>query len=94
MSKYLNLDGLSHFKNKVQDKMQFTTMPTASSDYLNKIVQYIGITTNTYNNGAFYKCISDGLETPTYSWKIIPFETEVNASVSGDTLILTFGSSS
>ena len=52
----------------LQTKIQFSTMPTASVDYLNEIVQYIGETDATYTNGYFYKCVSDGAVTPTYSW--------------------------
>jgi len=47
---------------------QYSTMPTASIDNLGKIVQFIGTTDSTYTNGYFYKCVSDGEETPTYSW--------------------------
>ena len=43
---------------------QYSTMPTASASYADKIVQYIG-TTDTYTNGYFYKCVSDG---SSYSW--------------------------
>ena len=48
---------------------QFTTMPTASVDYVNKIVQYVGSNTQTYTNGFWYKCVSDGAASPTYSWE-------------------------
>lgn len=44
------------------------TMPTASSSLVGTIVQYVGITTANYTNGYFYKCVSDGAVTPTYSW--------------------------
>lgn len=54
-----------------QDIMQYSTIPTASVDNLGKIVQYIGTTDNTYTNGCFYKCVSDGESTPTYSWENI-----------------------
>ena len=53
------------------DLVQYATIPTASADNLGKIFQYIGITTNTYTNGCFYKCVSDGASTPTYSWEAI-----------------------
>lgn len=52
----------------LQDKMQFSEMPTASANYLDKIVQFVG-TTGTYTNGYYYKCVSDGEATPTYSWE-------------------------
>lgn len=44
------------------------TMPTASVDLVGTIVQYVGTTTANYTNGYFYKCVSDGAVTPTYSW--------------------------
>ena len=55
----------------LQAEMQLSTIPTASIDYLNKIVQYIGTNTPNYINGYFYKCVSDGAVTPTYSWERI-----------------------
>lgn len=50
-----------------QDIMQVDTMPTASADNLGKIIQWIG-GGNTYTDGYFYQCVSDGEPTPTYSW--------------------------
>ena len=44
------------------------TIPTASADLVGTIVQYVGTTTANYTNGYFYKCVSDGAVTPTYSW--------------------------
>jgi hypothetical protein len=61
------------------EAVQYDTMPTAGVDNLGKIVQYVGSTTNDYTNGYFYKCISDGEETPTYTWENI----EVQASSGG-----------
>lgn len=46
-------------------------LPTASKEYLDVIFQYVGETTADYTNGYFYKCTSDGAETPTYSWQAI-----------------------
>ena len=48
-----------------EDKFRYSTMPTASVDYLNKIVEYIGTTDATYTNGYFYQCKFDGTN---YSW--------------------------
>lgn len=47
---------------------QIATLPTASVSYLGQIYQYTGVTNSTYTNGYFYKCVSDGASTPTYSW--------------------------
>ena len=59
---------------------QVSTMPTASAANLGKIYQYVGATTETYTNGFFYECVSDGEETPTYSWAA----KEVQSGGSGD----------
>ena len=46
--------------------IQYSTMPTASSSNVGKIIQYIGTTDSTYTNGYFYI----GTETSgTYSWE-------------------------
>ena len=47
--------------------IQVATLPTASATELDKIYQYIGATDANYTNGFFYKCVSDGAVTPTYS---------------------------
>ena len=60
---------------------QYSTMPTASADYVNKVVQYIG-TTGTYINGYFYKCVNNS---GTYSW----VNQEVQAPASGAPVIGT-----
>ena len=46
--------------------LQYNSMPVASVDYLNDVVQYIGATSQDYTNGYFYKCIYD---TPSSSYK-------------------------
>ena len=75
---YLDYEGLSHTIDKIdqikQDIIQVTELPTASEDELNKIYQFTGETTADYTNGYFYKCISDGAVTPTYSWENIPVQ--------------------
>ena len=47
--------------------IQYSTMPTASAEYLGKIVFFTG-TTGTYTHGHIYECLSSGGESPTYSW--------------------------
>lgn len=49
--------------------LQIDTMPTAASSYEGVIYQFTGTTDSTYTNGRFYKCVSDGQPTPTYSWE-------------------------
>lgn len=45
--------------------IQVETLPTASATELGKIYQFIGISTENYLNGSFYKCVTDGTD---YSW--------------------------
>lgn len=82
----------AHLVNKkyVDDTViQKSTMPTASSTNLGAIVQYIGTTDSTYTNGYFYKCVSDGEETPTYSWQNISVQSggSGQSSITQDTYI-------
>lgn len=68
--------------------VQVDTLPTADASCLDKIYQYTGTTDANYTNGYFYKCVSDGQSTPTYSW------TQVNVqpgSSGGNYLPLTGG---
>ena len=65
---------------------QIATLPTASVSYLGQIYQYTGVTNSTYTNGYFYKCVSDGASTPTYSW------TQVNVQPGGSGGSYTAGS--
>ena len=75
-------------KKYVDDTViQKSTMPTASSTNLGTIIQYIGTTDSTYTNGYFYKCVSDGEETPTYSWQNI----SVQSGGSGQSAITYLG---
>ena len=52
-----------------QEIIQYSTMPTASIDYLNKIYQYIGTTDTDYTNGYFYRCELNS-ETSAYEWVV------------------------
>ena len=61
-------------KKYVDDNMgniQYSTMPTASVDFLDEIIQYTGTTSNGYTKGYFYVCESDGGDPATYSWSQI-----------------------
>ena len=51
--------------------IQVSTLPTADATEEGKIYQYVGTTDSTYTNGYFYKCVSDGQSTPTYSWTAV-----------------------
>ena len=64
----VNNNGTYSWVNQpVQDgeAIQYSTMPTASSTWVNKVVQFIGTTDNFYTNGYFYKCVDDN---GTYRW--------------------------
>ena len=52
-----------------QDTMQFSTMPTADSTTVGKIIQYVGTTNANYTNGYFYIGTTDGAAT--YGWSNI-----------------------
>ena len=52
--------------------IQFSAMPTASADYLNRVVQYIGATTTDYTSGYFYRC---ELVSGSYTWVYVPAST-------------------
>lgn len=56
--------------------VQYSVIPTASSTNEGDIIQYTGTTTSSYINGYYYKCISDGASTPTYSWQCINVQPE------------------
>ena len=44
----------------LQNQMQFSNMPEASSTNEGMIVQYVGETDSNYTNGYFYKCVDNG----------------------------------
>ena len=54
-----------------QDIIQYSTMPTASSETVGKIVQFTGTTDSTYTNGYFY--IGAG-SSGSYSWTNLPVQ--------------------
>lgn len=70
---------LSNYYTKDETIAKLTSMPTASADYLGTVVMYIGQTVaNSYTNGHFYICVSDGEQTPTYSWVELTVQNLVN----------------
>ena len=62
--------------------IQVTSLPTASASELGNIYQFVGTTTANTVNGYFYKCVSDGESTPTYSWEECPTETAETVEIS------------
>lgn len=66
--------------------IQYSTMPTASAEYLEKIVFFSG-TTGTYTHGHIYECLSSGGESPTYSWN----EVHLNPTAADQSQIVMLG---
>ena len=65
-NKFVTANDITNWNNKIT---QYNVMPTADNTYLDKIVQYTGVTNNSYINSYFYKCMSDGQTPATYYWK-------------------------
>ena len=51
---------------------QFSTFPSPSATYADKIIQYTGATNGSKKNGHFYTCVSDGSD---YRWVEIDVQT-------------------
>lgn len=64
-----------------QDIIQYSTMPAATVDNLGTIAQYIGADSLAYKSGYWYKCVSDELPFPTYSWDVIKYSADVDMSL-------------
>ena len=79
LADYTNTVDLTALLNAKQDQLQYSSLPTASEDYLGKVFEYVGETTNEFTHGYFYECVSDGEATPTYSW------VQTNVQPSGST---------
>ena len=86
LADYVSNTVLQTSLSEKEDKFKYSSMPTANEDYLNKIVQYIGTTTQDYTNGYFYKCVSDGESTPTYSWT----QTNVQSGGNSDAVTISY----
>ena len=76
---YINVNGdiQSNGKSVV---IQRSSLPTAAVTEEGNIYQYTGTTDANYINGYFYKCVSDGEETPTYSWEALTDDAPTNNS--------------
>lgn len=60
--------------NLYAPKTQYSTMPTPASIFLDKVIQYVGTTTENYSCGHFYKCVDNGTN---LVWDEIVFNGEV-----------------
>lgn len=86
-NKLVTVSTLDEFKTKIEDEIpdsvQYSTMPTASADWVGKIVQYTGTTDSTYTNGYFYKCVA-GSTSGTYEWAPVAVQEGGGSSVQSD----------
>lgn len=73
LADYTTTTALTALLNAKQDTVQFSTVPTASADYIGRVVQYVGTTNANYTNGYFYKCVEDS---DSYSWDAIPVQAD------------------
>lgn len=69
--------------NDKQDVIQYSVLPIASETLynVNAIYQYIGSDSGAFKNGRFYKVVSDGEVTPTYSWQEVKFSADYDATI-------------
>lgn len=44
------------------ETIQYTSMPSATSENIGQIVQYVGVSDTNYTNGYFYKCVTTSTE--------------------------------
>lgn len=58
--------------NKIVDLSvleQFDVLPVASADNTGRVVQYVGLTNQSYTHGYVYECVALGTEPETYEWQ-------------------------
>lgn len=78
-------DGTEFVRLDEGQTTQYTTMPTASSDNVGDVIQYIGATTTTapiYTKGYFYECVEDTTTSPsTFSWEQVDVQPETESVI-------------
>ena len=72
------LSDIAELKNSTDFRV--SVMPTPDESYLDVIYQYTGATDANYTNGYFYKCVSDGQDPATYSWKRVDVQPSSGGS--------------
>lgn len=78
------------WESMIKDKMdQLDPMPQANEDLLGKIVQYKGTTNANYQQGFFYKCVSNGATPPVYSWALVNVQNLDNYLSKNNTVVYT-----
>jgi hypothetical protein len=68
-----------------QDIIQYSTIPTAASSLVGKIIQYVGATNGSYTNGYFYKCVENS---GSYTWENIEVQTNSGGGTGGASILL------
>ena len=72
-------DGTDYVLLSAQGQIvQVSVLPTASAAEEGNIYQYVGVTTNDYINGLFYKCVEDS---GTYEWVYIPTNKQTTVTL-------------
>lgn len=82
---YRNASGVESPIISGSGDIQTVVLPTASSENLGKILQYIGIDTNDLTHGYFYECIEDPVGT--YKWSPIPVSDAEPDSITSEELL-------
>lgn len=68
MTNYFTKTEITALLQDKADKFQYDVLPTASSETVGMIVQYVGADTEEYKNGYFYKGIDNG--NAAYGWEL------------------------
>lgn len=71
-----NVEAIVNALETKQDVLQKTTLPTASFDNLNTVIQYVGESTANLTNGMFYKCVSNN---NVYEWQVLQTSPTLNS---------------
>lgn len=66
-----------------QNKMQYTTLPTADASLSGIVMQYTGTTSGAYKKGSFYTCLYDN-DNDTWYWDEIEFAPDMVAMTTAE----------
>lgn len=73
--------------NEILDKLPWRySMPTPSSAYVSRVIQYTGPTTSNFTQNYFYRCVSQGTTAPyTYVWEQVDVQPSSGGGGGGGT---------
>ena len=73
--------------NEILDKLPWRySMPTPSSAYVSRVIQYTGPTTSSFTQNYFYRCVSQGTTAPyTYVWEQVDVQPSSGGGGGGGT---------